>query len=174
MTAPTDAPDPRDEPDTTGDEFSMLTGFLDHQRATFAMKIAGFEAEALRQRALPPSDLSLVGLARHLAEVERSWMRRCLAGEDAPPLTYSPDDPDGDFAVDGLRDERVAADLAWLAREQQHSRELVAGRSVEEVVTDHRGPRSVRWILVHLIEEYARHNGHADLLAQKLDGRTGE
>jgi hypothetical protein len=143
------------------------------RRVTFARKLEGLTPEQLRRRSVEPSSLSLLGLARHLAEVERSWWRARVAGEDAPPLTYSDDDPDGDF--DGVDDADPAADLAWLAQEQAHARRVLAGRALDDT-WEHpsRGTVSVRWVLTHLLEEYARHNGHADLLRERIDGATGE
>jgi uncharacterized damage-inducible protein DinB len=119
--------------------------------------------------------LSLLGLVRHMAEVERSWFRRTLAGEAAPPLYYSDSDPDGDFDwVEGA--EVDAAFAAWRA-ECDHARELIAKMDSLDYVGHQRrsGERvSLRWILVHMIEEYARHNGHADLLRERIDGAVGQ
>jgi uncharacterized damage-inducible protein DinB len=117
--------------------------------------------------------LSLLGLVRHMADVERGWFRRVLGGEEAPPLFWSEDDPDGDF--DNV-DEADAAEAfeQWRA-ECEHARQLVAAVPSLEVTGLRRGePVSLRWILVHMIEEYARHNGHADLLRERIDGAVGE
>jgi uncharacterized damage-inducible protein DinB len=119
--------------------------------------------------------LSLLGLVRHMVEVERNWFRRAFEGEEAPPLYYSDADPDGDFdrVDDADPDEAFAA---WRA-ECEHARALASGAaSLDQVGKRKRGGEdvSLRWILVHMIEEYARHNGHADLLRQRIDGATGD
>jgi hypothetical protein len=153
----------------------MLLAWLEYHRATLEMKCAGVPAERLAERAVPPSSLSLLGLVRHMAEVERSWFRRRLAGEEAPPLYYSDSDPDGDFDhVEGADADEAFA--AWRA-ECDHARALVAAAgSLDDVGRRPRNgePVSLRWILVHMIEEYARHNGHADLLRERIDGAVGE
>ena len=168
--------DERPEPPTTGDERSTLVGFLDFQRATLEWKCDGLSAEQLARRAVPTSTLSLLGLVRHLAEVERSWFRRRFADEDAPPLYFTDAEPDLDF--DGaVADEAVVARAfadwrAQIARAQ----EIIAAAPLERTfVHDRTGETiSLRWILAHMIEEYARHNGHADLLREAIDGATGE
>ena len=158
------------------DERTTLAGFLRHQREILERKCAGLDAAALARRAVEPSTLSLLGLVRHLAEVERAWFRRVLAGEDAPPRFYSDADPDGDF--DGAAPEEALVTEAWEAWREEVA---FAERFVAEVpdldVTGYdpwRGPISARWVLVHMIEEYARHNGHADLLRERIDGSIGE
>ncbi|MFJ4190249.1 DinB family protein [Kitasatospora sp. NPDC089509] len=156
----------------TADERATLASFLDHQRDTLAMKCAGLTPEQLRTPALAPSGLSLLGLVRHLAEVERSWFRNVLNGEDRPGFWKH---PDGSFAEFDAESADPAEAFAIWRGEYDHARELVAaaesldvlGRYGEEVF-------SLRWILTHMIEEYARHNGHADLLREHLDGSTGE
>nr|WP_225803158.1 DinB family protein [Streptomyces sp. NK15101] len=153
----------------------MLAGFLADQRATLVLKCAGLEEE-LALRAAEPSTLSLLGLVRHLADVERHWFREILAGQkDARPLFSSPEDPDGDF--DGATPDPAAVEEAWEAwraavdfsdrftREAPHLD--VSGEDAW------RGRVSLRWVLVHMIEEYARHNGHADLLRERIDGTRG-
>jgi hypothetical protein len=166
--------DDRPRPPAAADERTMLAGWLDFHRATLEMKCAGLTPEQLATRAVAPSTLSLLGLVRHLADVERAWFRRRLAGEDAPPLYYSDDDPDGDFDnVDPAGVEDAFA--AWRA-ECARAREIAAALpSLDVLVTDRAGRRlSARWVLGHMVEEYARHNGHADLLRERLDGTTGE
>jgi hypothetical protein len=161
------------EPAYVADERATVEGFLDYHRVTFAQKLQGLTADQLRRRSVEPSSLSLLGLARHLAEVERGWWREGIAGEDAPARTYSPDNPDGDF--DDVETADAAADLAWLAQEQAHARRILAEHSLDDT-WEHswRGTLTVRWVLTHLVEEYARHNGHADLLRERIDGATGE
>jgi uncharacterized damage-inducible protein DinB len=165
----------RTPPPYIADERAMLQAWLDFHRATLALKCDGLSAEQLRTRSVPPSTLSLLGLVRHLTEVERGWFRRTLAGEDLAPLYYSDAEPDGDFDLvdDADLDEMMAA---WHA-ECDHSAELVSqAPSLDTVGLKLREGEqvSLRWILVHLIEEYARHNGHADLLRQRIDGSVGE
>ena len=122
------------------------------------------------------STLSLLGLVRHMAEVERGWFRRVMAGQDAPPRFYSNADPDGDF--DGAAPEPELVAEAW---EVWRSEVAFAERFVAEApdldVTGNdpwRGAVSLRWVLMHMVEEYARHNGHADLLRQGIDGAVGQ
>ena len=155
------------------DERTMLTAFLEYHRQTLLMKCAGLTADELRTRGVPPSSLSLLGLVRHLADVERGWFRRGVAGEDAPPIFYTQANPDDDFdRVDGADIDEAFA--TWRA-EAARSREIVDAAPTLEVTFERRGEVfSLRWVLVHLIEEYARHNGHADLLRERLDGQTGE
>ena len=159
-----------------GDERSLLLAGLAHHRATLARKCAGLLPEELRRRAIPPSTLSLLGLVRHLAEVERGWFRRTAAGENAPPLYYSEAAPDADF--DGVDTADVDEDVAAWRRECEHADAVL--RQVTSLDQPTAGPRhsgetcSVRWVMVHMIAEYARHNGHADLLRQCIDGAVGE
>ncbi|MER7703087.1 DinB family protein [Kitasatospora sp. NPDC097605] len=166
----------RTETPPAGDERATLTAFLDFQRDTFAMKCAGLTTEQLRARPLLPSPLSLLGLARHLAEVERGWFRNVLADEARPGFWKR---PDGGFAEFDVEDADPDEGFAVWRRECAHARELVAAAPSLDILGHHRGPSgeqswSLRWILTHMIEEYARHNGHADLLREHLDGRTGE
>jgi uncharacterized damage-inducible protein DinB len=157
-----------DEP-LTGAERAMRDGFLDYNRATLLQKCAGLTAEQLAARAVPPSALSLLGLVRHLTDVERNWFRRRFAGQELA-LPYG-----GDAAFDGAAPERAAAELAALVAEQQAARAAVAGLPLEHAwVSPRWGPMSLRWLLQHMSEEYARHCGHADLLRERLDGRTGD
>ena len=163
----------RREPPEVGDERATVEAFLEYHRVTFARKLEGLTPEQLRRRSVEPSSMSLLGLARHLADVERGWWRAGVAGEDAPPVTYSEANPDGDF--DDVDTADPAADLARLAEEQDRARRVLAGRSLDDTWEDpRRGTLSVRWVLTHLLEEYARHNGHADLLRERIDGATGE
>lgn len=160
-------------PDKDLDERTMLIGWLDYHRATLMLKCAGLSDEALKRRAVPPSRLTLLGLVRHMAEVERGWFRETLDGEDAAPVYYSEDDPDGDF--DNLDSEPVEAAFARWENECERARRLVAAEADLDVRGRGRaGGYSLRWILTHMIEEYARHNGHADLLRESVDGSTGD
>lgn len=156
-----------------GGERETLVAFLDWHRATFALKCAGLAAEQLSDRALPPSGLSLHGLVRHLAGCERWWFRQHFAGEDLPMLHYSDEHPDQDFEwIDGDVEEAFAL---W-REECDRAREIVAAApsldaTCRSLVTGQE--MSLRYLLIHLIAEYARHNGHADLLRERLDGATG-
>lgn len=172
FTGPT--PDRRFTGPATGDERLLLMGFLADQRATLELKCSGLGAE-LSRRTVEPSTLSLLGLVRHLADVERRWFRRVLAGQAADPLFSSPDDPDGAFACPTADPETLAA--AWSAwRAETAFADRFAADAPHLDIQGHdtwRGTVSLRWVLVHLIEEYARHNGHADLLRERLDGAVG-
>jgi len=154
------------------DERTTLIAFLEWQRATLGRKCDGLTAEQLRERCAAPSTLSLLGLVRHLAEVERGWFRRTLALEDVEHLYSSEADPDGDFNnVDGA-DVEEAFNI-WHA-ECEQARQIIAMRSLNDTGRQRTGQIvSLRWILVHMIEEYSRHNGHADLLRERVDGAVG-
>ncbi len=165
----------RQEPAYDLGERAMLDAWLDYHRATLASKCSGLDDSQLRERSVRPSTLSLLGLVRHMAEVERSWFRRVLGGEDAEPIYYSdPDDPDGDF--DNVDTADVAEAFATWRAECDRARELAADAVDLEVTGVKRSgePVTLRWILTHMIEEYARHNGHADLLRERIDGTVGE
>jgi uncharacterized damage-inducible protein DinB len=166
--------DPRLDARTTGDERAMLADFLNAQRMTLELKCSGLGKE-LATRSVEPSALSLLGLVRHLTEVERRWFRQVLAGEDASALYTSPDEPDGDF--DGAVGDPEAIAQAWEAwrEEVAFAKRFVAEAADLEVAGDDgwRGTVSLRWVLIHLVEEYARHNGHADLLRERIDGAVG-
>lgn len=169
--------DERIDPGFLLDEREMLEAWLDYHRKTLAWKCDGLTAEQLRERAVSPSTMSLLGLIRHMAEVERNWFQRRLAGADAPPLYYSKDDPDGDF--DNVDTADVDEAFATWRTECEDARCVLAEfTSLDDTGNAPRDPRgrsvSVRWVLVHMIEEYARHNGHADLLRQRIDGATGD
>ncbi len=165
-------PAERFEPPLEADERTMLSAFLDFHRATLAIKCEGLADDQLREQASPPSDLSLLGLVRHMAEVERNWFRPVLVGEAMSPI-WSPD-IDWDAA---FRDVATAdVTQAWSAwqGECDHARTLVATAPSLDVAGDRGGERfCLRWVMVHMIEEYARHNGHADLLRERLDGTKG-
>jgi hypothetical protein len=165
--------DTRTTPPAVGNEREVLNYFLDWHRATFELKCTGIPPERLSERAVPPSSLSLHGLLRHLAGVERWWFRLQFAGEDVPMLYYSDEDPDQDFdTLDG--DIGEAFDL-WRA-ECRRAREIVAAAvSLDETGIERRTgePIALRTIMVKMIAEYARHNGHADLLRERIDGAVG-
>lgn len=168
--------DTRPEPPMTGDGLATLRGFLDFQRATRQMKCAGMDADQLARRAVEPSSLSLLRLVRHLADVERSWFHH-FAGEVTEPIFYTRAEPDLD--IHGARADPGDVDTAFdrWRTECAHSDEIIAAAPLERTFfrPRHGGETiSLRWILVHMIEEYSRHNGHADLLRERLDGSTGE
>jgi hypothetical protein len=168
--------DPRGDAPARGDERETLVGLLRWHRHTLELKCSGLDAEQLARRAIPPSTLSLLGLLRHMAEVERSWFQRRMAKLDAPPLFYSDDAPDDDF--DGAVADPAVVAQAWDAWRAQiaFTDQFIADAPDLEITCDgrRRGSLSLRWVLVHMIEEYARHNGHADLLRQGIDGRVGQ
>ncbi|MGI8433372.1 MAG: DinB family protein [Nocardioidaceae bacterium] len=168
MTPPAD----RVKVPTVADERTTLDGWLDFHRRTLTWKCEGLTDQQLRSRPVPPSSLSLIGLVRHMAEVERGWFASHF-GIDAPALYCPEEDPDGDF--DNVDTADVAADLQTFAREVARYREGAKEFDLDHV--DHAsGGRtfSLRWIYTHMIEEYARHNGHADLLREAIDGATGD
>ncbi|MBZ4014413.1 DinB family protein [Streptomyces purpurogeneiscleroticus] len=165
--------DERPAPPLVGDEREILTSFLDWHRRTFELKCAGVEPERLSEKSVPPSGLSLHGLIRHLAGVEHWWLRVQFAGERDDFPYYSDDHPDQDFE---MLEGDVEEELAFWRAECAHSRKLVAAAPSLDATGTHAAsgqPVALRRILVHLIAEYARHNGHADLLRERLDGATG-
>ncbi|MER7340323.1 DinB family protein [Streptomyces sp. NPDC000075] len=158
----------------TGDERPMLLSMLAAQRTTLELKCAGLDEE-LSRRSVEPSTLSLLGLVRHLADMERQWFRRVLDGQEVAPRFSSAADPDGDF--DGAVSGPGAAEEAWAAwrEEVEFAERFAAGAPGLDVEGESpwRGKVSLRWVLIHMIEEYARHNGHADLLRERIDGTVG-
>lgn len=160
-----------DEP-FVADERRMLEGFLDWQRKTLLVKCSGLTGAQLAERACPPSNLSLLGLVRHVTEVERTWFRRRFAGQTVESLYWREDRPDA--SIEEAAPARAEADLARLSAEWELARQAVAGLSLDAIFVSERwGEMSLRWAYCHLTQEYARHNGHADLLRQSIDGRTG-
>ncbi len=169
------AADPREGGPSLGDERATLVEFLRCQRLTLQVKCEGLDAEQLARRAVEPSTMSLLGLLRHMAEVERSWFRRRFAHLDVPRRYQSDDDPDGDF--DGAVADPGVVDEAWAAwrEEMAFADNFIKNTELDFVAqTSDGSPISLRELLVHMIEEYARHNGHADLLRERIDGRIGE
>jgi hypothetical protein len=162
----------RDQPPLQADERATLTGFLQYQRETLEMKCAGLTAEQLRERAVPPSTLSLLGLVRHLAEVERAWFQMVLQGREIERRWPRGDTDGGVFDAESADPDE--AFTVWHELCAQ-SRAIVDAADSLDVTGRHKDEVfSLRWILTHMIEEYARHNGHADLLRERLDGATGE
>ena len=139
------------------------------------LKCAGLTPEQITQRSVEPSNLTLLGLVRHMAEVERAWFRRRFAGEPVDFLYCNVDtNPDGDLADVDTADAK--ADFDTFTREIELARVAAAGHSLEETFyhSHRRVEMNLRWVYLHMIEEYARHNGHADLLRERIDGATGE
>jgi uncharacterized damage-inducible protein DinB len=170
--------DPRAEPPTRGDERATLMGFLRWQRDTLELKCSGLSAADLARRSVEPSTMSLLGLVRHMAEVERGWFRRFMAGQDAPSHFNSAAERDADFDGAVAGPEVVAQAWQLWRAEVAFTDRFVAEAADLDIVgarTDpDRGPMSLRWVLVHMVEEYARHNGHADLLRERIDGKLGQ
>ena len=167
--------DPREGGPRLGGERATLTEFLRCQRLTLELKCAGLDAEQLARRSVYPSTMSLLGLVRHMAEAERSWFRTRFAGRDEPKRYQSAQDPDGDFNG-AVADPALVAE-AWAAwrDETAFADAFIGDHDFDFVGQDSDGePVSLRELIVHMIEEYARHNGHADLLRERIDGRVGE
>lgn len=172
--------DPQDDPRETGadlpDERSVLTYYLRAYRLTLEMKCAGLDAGQLARRSVPPSPMSLLGLLRHMADVERAWFRQTMAGQDVPLLFRTAGDRDA--AWNGAVPDPAVVDQAWQAwREEVAFAERFTAETGDlgALGTVHGGgTTSLREVLVHMVEEYARHCGHADLLRERIDGRVGQ
>jgi uncharacterized damage-inducible protein DinB len=168
--------DPRQPEDNTPkDERGTYADYLRHYRLTLEMKCEGLSPEQMATRSVPPSTMSLLGMVRHMAEVERSWFRRVLSQQDAPRL-WGPRRSGADW--DGAVGEQADVDAAWAAwrAEVTYAEQWLAAQDdMGRVIQDpHSGDLSIRDVLVHMVEEYARHCGHADLLRECIDGRTGQ
>jgi uncharacterized damage-inducible protein DinB len=173
----TDAPVPayRVDPPYEADDKSMLLAFLDYHRDTLRWKCESLSPEQLAARSVPSSTLSLLGIVRHLAEVERGWFSRVEHVER--PWIYSTEaEPDLDF--DGAVADAEVVRRAWTdwQAEVDHAREVARRTPLPASFRHDRTGQLIthRWVLLHMIEEYARHNGHADLLREAIDGATGE
>jgi len=164
----------RTDPELQVSEREVLRQFLDYHRATLRMKCAGLTDEQLKQRAVPTSGLALLGLVRHLTEVERGWFVETLAGQPVTPRYYSDADPDGDF--DSLDSHPVADVFLGYRAAVDEARAVMAGFTSGDELRRNESERlvNVRWVMMHMLEEYARHNGHADLLREAIDGAVGE
>ena len=170
MTGPKDD---RFEPPYLGDERTILAGFLRFHRETLLWKCAELSPEQLAARPLPTTVLSLLGLVRHLADVERSWFRRGVGDQDAPPIFYSEADRDADILPPADADPAEA--FAIYRAEVEAAEAVARAHGLDDTFVSTRGRTiSLRWVYLHMIEEYARHNGHADLLREAIDGVTGE
>ncbi len=162
----------RHEPAFVLDERSMLEGWLEYHRITLVMKCEGLSDDDRKQRPVATSLLSLHGIVRHMAEVERNWFRRVLLVEPEAPYIWF------DVAIDDselvpLDDADWPADLSAWEAECDASRAAAAGRQLDDTGIRRGEPCSLRWIYTHMIEEYARHNGHADLIREMVDGAVG-
>jgi hypothetical protein len=165
-----------DRPDTAfiNPERPALEDWLRFHRNTLLSKCAGLTAEQLKTASVEPSNLTLLGLVRHMTEVERGWFCRGFAGQDAPKIYCTDDDPDGDF--DNVADADAEADFARYQAECEAADRAAAARGLDETFVHARTGTTfdLRWIYIHMIEEYARHNGHADLIRERIDGVTGD
>ncbi|MGQ4488502.1 DinB family protein [Streptomyces sp. SAS_281] len=164
----------RPMPPLDADERTGLESWLDFYRATVARKVEDLTDEQARSASVPPSSLTPTGLVQHLAEVERNWFRRVLTGEDVPPVHGGPVRPeghDGGFELAG--GATLAGALAAWREEVAVARAVCAERSLEDSAPFMGGEVKLRWIYHHMIGEYARHSGHADLLRERIDGSTG-
>ena len=173
---PDDDPRESDVPVAVVGERATLLEYLRRYRLTLEMKCEGLDPEQLARRSVPPSTMSLLGLVRHMADVERNWFRRVMARADAPPLYWSQDGLDADWL--GAVADPAVVDDAWRAwrKEVAFAEEFVARSpdlGIEGIMRDGASV-ALREVLVHMIEEYARHCGHADLLRERIDGRVGQ
>ncbi|MGD0604788.1 MAG: DinB family protein [Streptosporangiaceae bacterium] len=157
-------------------ERATLLDYLRAYRLALELKCGGLDAEQLARRSVPPSTMSLLGLIRHLADVERNWFRRVMAQADASPLYWSDDVEDADWAG-AVADPAVVAD-AWRDwhEEVAFAEQFVAGSPDLAVRSPMQDGTTValREVILHMVEEYARHLGHADLLRERIDGRVGQ
>ncbi len=168
-----DLEDPRrQEPPFVLSEREMLDAWLEYHRTTLLLKCEGLDDAGRKSRPVSTSKLSLHGLIRHMAEVERNWFRRVLLREgDAPPIWYDPAIEDSELVP--LDDADWEADLAAWHAECDASRAAAATHELDDTGRRRGEPCSLRWIYVHMIEEYARHNGHADIIRELVDGSVG-
>lgn len=160
----------RPQPPHTAPPVEMVAAFLDSLRATVLWKLEGLSEEEATRR-IAPSGLSLLGIVKHLAHVERWWFRAVFAGEAIGPI-WTTADPDADWRIEP--GESIASVVALYEAECARSREIVAGAVWDTPGASVKRPRSLGWILTHMVEETARHCGHADLLREEIDGATGQ
>ena len=165
-----DPVDDRHDPEGRGDERQMLAQWLDVQRQTVFIKVAGLDEDQATRRLVGSPLTTCSGIVRHLRYVERWWFRQVLEGEELAPPEPA-DQPDAPFRVPpGVRLADLLAD--YLA-EYRHSEQIFASWDLDAVARNPSRPVSCRWVMVHMIEETARHNGHLDILRELLDGTTG-
>lgn len=164
----------RQDPANIAAERAALEGWLRFHRETLLSKCAGLDAGQLKQASVPPSNLTLLGLVRHMTEVERSWFRRRFAGEQVDPLYYTEAQPDSDF--ENVADADAERDYDAYLAECRASDTVATGHRLDETFVHPRlhADMDLRWIYLHMIEEYARHNGHADLIRECIDGSVGD
>ena len=161
-------------PPMNADERATSVGWLEFYRATLAAKVDGLDAQQVRTAAVAPSTLTLLGLVQHMAEVERNWFRRVLLGEHVPSIYDSPSSTDGHDGGFDLHDQStLAGALDTWRREVAQARANCAHRDLDATSPFMGGEVTLRWIYTHMIAEYARHSGHADLLRERIDGSTG-
>lgn len=164
--------DRRDLP-SQGDERTLLNAFLEFHRETLLWKCSELTGAQLAERPVPTSTMSLLGLVRHLTDVERHWFRDVVGSEDVAFRYWGQPGHDSDF--DDIDAAAAEGDFVAYLEEMEHCRAIQHAADLDSIVTDRNGEgNSVRWIMVHMIEEYARHNGHADLFRQAIDGAVGE
>jgi hypothetical protein len=163
----------RVRPPLVADESTMLVAWLDWHRETLAQEVSGVDPERMREATAAPTTLTPLGLVRHMADNERYWFREVVAGEQVEDYWAPEDDPEADFR--GAHPDGPEADVAVWRAAVAESRAVLTGRSMDDLCAKESpaGPGSVRWVVVHMIEEYARHNGHADVLRERLGGVVG-
>ena len=166
--------DQRTDTPRVADERTSLDSWLDFHRATLLWKCDGLTPAQLAERSVEPSTMSLLGLVRHMAQVERGWFRQFVGGEDVPDIYGSDEAPDADF--DDVDPARADEDFAIFRDEVEACRKVAAGFDLDHLTHSQRRDIDIdlRWVYVHMIEEYARHNGHADLLRERIDGTIGD
>ncbi|GGX67667.1 DinB family protein [Streptomyces fructofermentans] len=166
----------RSEPAPDAGERAMLEGWLDYHRDTLAWKCAGLDDAQLRTASVPPSEFSLLGLVRHMAEVERGWFRQVLVNDDPGSIYCTAEDPDGEFHVTDKDtwDEAYATWQQEIAVARRNAVRFGLDDLSEGASRSSGTSFNLRWIYTHMIEEYARHNGHADLVRERIDGATGD
>ena len=167
--------DPRQQQSETRGERDCLVGYLEAYRTTLRLKCDDLTAEQLGTRSVPPSNISLLGLVRHMARVEHSWFRRVIEERMDIDRLFQGDEEDAGFSWHGEADDALVAE-AWRLWEGEvdYAREVLEGADLDKVVEVHGDSIEVRDIIVHMIEEYARHCGHADLVREVIDGRAGQ
>ena len=167
--------DPRSEAGPVRGERETVIGYLEVYRTTLELKCQELTPEQLGTRSVPPSNMSLLGLVRHMARVEQSWFRRVIEERTDIPRMFQDEDLDAGFSWKGEVDEGLVDDAWALWRgEVAYARDVLARTDFDTVVEHHGEPTEVRDIIVHMVEEYARHCGHADLIREAIDGRAGQ
>lgn len=157
-----------------GDERTLLNAFLEFHRETLLWKCSGLTGDQLALRPISTSSMSLLGLIRHLTDVERYWFRDVVGGEEVESFYWGQPDRDSDF--DDLGAEGAERDFVAYLEELDRCRAIHTSADLDAIAVDRDNgdQNSVRWVMIHLIEEYARHNGHADLFREAIDGQVGE